>query len=328
VRLLAFTVVAATILSALGPATEVAAQTPRKPTTSDGGLRFGEARTETWQFGVVVTAGAKPCAGVLAALPVPTDWPEQAVTIVKEEKTSHVKGLEYKLLGGGVKQMRVTIPSLAAGAEAKAVLTVQIRRQAILVPSEPESLSLPAKLPANLKDALLPSPYVESGDAKIQALAKEIVSGKEGDWQRAEAICNWVRTNVEYKNGPLKGARQALTDRSGDCEELTALFVALCRANKVPARTVWVPGHCYGEFYLADKSGRGHWLPCQAAGNEPFGSMEEFRPILQKGDNFRVPELSREPQHYVTEFIRAKGGQPAVKFIRQKVTDGPTGQAN
>ena len=52
---------------------------------------------------------------------------------------------------------------------------------------------------------------------------------------------------------------------------------------------VWVPGHCYPEFYLEDAEGRGHWIPCQAAGTRAFGSMPEHRPILQKGDNFRVP---------------------------------------
>ena len=43
----------------------------------------------------------------------------------------------------------------------------------------------------------------------------------------------------------------ALRDGTGDCEELSSLFIALCRAHGIPARTVWVPDHCYPEFYLA-----------------------------------------------------------------------------
>jgi hypothetical protein len=69
-----------------------------------------------------------------------------------------------------------------------------------------------------------------------------------------------------------------------------SLFVALCRAESIPARLVRVPGHCYPEFYLLDRNGKGHWFPCQAAGTRAFGSMPDPRPILQKGDNVLVPE--------------------------------------
>jgi hypothetical protein len=66
---------------------------------------------------------------------------------------------------------------------------------------------------------------------------------------------------------------------------MTSLFVALCRANGIPARTVRVPGHCYPEFYLLERNGKGHWFPCQAAGTRAFGAMPDPRPVLQKGDN-------------------------------------------
>jgi hypothetical protein len=289
------------------------------------GARLGEERTETHRIGVIVTADGGPCTGVLATLPVPMDWPEQSVTVVKEEKSSHVKKLEYKVIGG-VRQMRVTIPSLPAGAEAKALLTLKIQRRALSPPEDADALELPEKLSAELKGYLLPSPYIESTDPKIIALAKELTSGKETAWQRAEAICAWVRANIKYENrdtqqvnASRRGARKTLAEGAGDCEEMTSLFVALCRANKIPARTVIVLGHCYPEFYLVDKSGQGGWLACEAAGDGAFGEVAEFRPILQKGDNFRLPE-KREPQHYVTQFLSTKNGQPSVKFVREKVT--------
>jgi hypothetical protein len=68
--------------------------------------------------------------------------------------------------------------------------------------------------------------------------------------------------------------------------------------------------------------GTGHWFPCQSAGTRAFGSMPERRPILQKGDNFHVPEKS-EPQRYVAEFMRGNvvkgGGRPEVAFVREFV---------
>jgi hypothetical protein len=48
--------------------------------------------------------------------------------------------------------------------------------------------------------------------------------------------------------------------------------------------------------------------------------MPEDRPILQKGDNFRVPG-SREPQRYVQETLSAKhaAAPPEVQFIQKKL---------
>src|SRR5262249_39656437 len=105
---------------------------------------------------------------------------------------------------------------------------------------------------------------------------------------------------------------------TGDCEDISSLFIAMCRASEIPARTVWVPGHCFPEFYLEDKQGNGYWIPCQAAGDRAFGGIGELRPILQKGDNFRVPE-ERERQRYVAEHFRAADakGAPSVRFVRE-----------
>jgi transglutaminase-like putative cysteine protease len=248
------------------------------------------------------------------------DWPEQTVTIVSVEKTTHVKRLEYKTLADGAKQLRVTVPMLPAGAEAKAIVTLRVSRRALSPPADPSLLALPEKLDAKLRGYLTASPSIESTDAKIQSAAKSVTAGKEG-WERAEAIYDWVRANVRYQEGPLKGALQALKDGTGDCEELTSLFIAMCRASKIPARTVWVPGHCYPEFYLVDKAGQGYWIPCQAAGDRSFGGIGELRPILQKGDNFSVPEKPREKVRYVAEFVTGKGGQPSARFIREQVKE-------
>jgi len=107
--------------------------------------------------------------------------------------------------------------------------------------------------------------------------------------------------------------------------ELTSLFIAICRAANIPARTVWVPGHCYPEFYLVDEKDEGHWFPCQAAGSEAFGGIPEHRPILQKGDNFRPPYNRRDHQRYLAEHLTGTptpgGGRPQVKFVRELVSE-------
>jgi transglutaminase-like putative cysteine protease len=173
-----------------------------------------------------------------------------------------------------------------------------------------------------VKIYLGPSPSIESRHKQIRALADELTDPELSDWEQIERFYDYVRENVTYKNGTLKGALQALRDGDGDCEELTSLFIALCRAHGVPARTVWVPDHCYPEFYLVDENEEGHWLPCQAAGDRAFGTIPELRPILQKGDNFKVPE-KKGRQRYVAEFLTGKGGggKPRVRFIRDEIRE-------
>lgn len=279
-----------------------------------------QVQSQLWQVGVTITAAAQ-CNGVEATIPVPTDWPEQDVKIVKEEMSNQVKSVKYRMIDGGVRQMVVTIPKLNAGDSAQAMVKLQVTRRALPAPTDTNLFVIPAKPGKELKKYLGQSPYIEIKDSKIQAAAKEIGTDKELAWEKVEAIYDWVRERVTYQFDPkLKGAATALKDGKGDCEELTSLFVALCRIHKIPARCIWVPDHCYPEFYLEDDQGEGHWFPCQAAGSRAFGTMPDLRPILQKGDNFKVPGRGKALR-YVSEFLEVKavqkGGSPQVKFTRQ-----------
>jgi len=110
------------------------------------------------------------------------------------------------------------------------------------------------------------SPFIETRHVKILAAAKEATAGQTDDWLKAQAIYDWVREHVKYKTGELKGAARALADKEGDTDELVSLFIAMCRAQKIPARTVFELDHCHAEFYLEDAKGKGHWFPCQPAG--------------------------------------------------------------
>jgi hypothetical protein len=177
------------------------------------------------------------------------------------------------------------------------------------------------KMSREIRPFLAPSPKIESRDSKIRSLSKQIVSEHEKAWEKVEAIYDYVREHVKYKEGaPLRGAVSAIKDGTGDCEDMTSLFIALCRAADIPARTVWVPGHCYPEFYLEDDKGAGRWFPCQIAGSREFGGILENRPILQKGDNFKPLQAKGERQRYMAEFLAGSetgGGKPRVKFVRE-----------
>lgn len=289
-------------------------------TPSASGPTLGDVRTQKLRVGVVVTAEGGPCRGIYATMPVPADWPEQKVKVVSEDLSPDVRALRYRTLPGGLKQMIVEIPDLPSGEKAHAIVTFSLDRAAILAPANTASLSIPAKPDRSLRTYLGASPFIETRHPKIVKLAKATGEGLDG-WQKVEAIYDTVREKVEYRNGDLKGAARALADGWGDCEELTCLFIAMARVEGIPARTVWVEGHCYPEFYLVDAEGTGWWLPCQAAGARAFGGMPDQLPILQKGDSFRDPDRPAQTLRYVSEFIRGAavdgGGSPKVSWIRE-----------
>ncbi|MCG8584137.1 MAG: transglutaminase-like domain-containing protein, partial [Pirellulales bacterium] len=302
-----------------------AAQQQLRPRLSPNGPQLADARTQYIQFGIEITAKGGPVHNLVGTVPVPIDWPEQQIRIVDEEQDDEVRKVTYRKLGDTVKQMRVELPRLGAGKTAKVIVTYEIRRHAMTAPGNTSELKIPKTPGRDLRIYLGPSPYIESTHYKIRALAKEVLKGKEDatDWEKVEAIYDWVRDNIKYSKGTLKSSYQAFKDKTGDCEELTSLFIAMCRANKIPARMVWIPGHCYPEFYLEDADGKGHWFPCQAAGGRAFGSMPEWRPILQKGDNFRDPDRRGQKLRYVSTHLsgkkRAGDGSPSVKFIRKNI---------
>lgn len=277
------------------------------------------ATTQRWQVGVKITAVSGPSIDVMAAAPIPTKWPEQQVEVVDQDVSNNVTRIRYRKIGNGAKQLVVDVARLKQGESAHALFTFAITKSFPKLPKDTAQFQRPQKSLIELREYLATSPYIESSHTKIKKLAPTIVQG-DTDWQRVESIYDWVRANVRYVNGELKGALAALEDGTGDCEEMTSLFIALCRANRIPARTVWVPGHCYPEFYLEHPERGGQWFPCQAAGARAFGEMPEKNPILQKGDNFKLPELRkrlRYAQVVLTAANRPGFTQPSVAYICQ-----------
>ena len=307
----------------LGLATSASAQF-KEGGSEPNDTKTGQTQVTRWRTGMTIKASGGACKGLAGYTPIPTDWPEQEVNTVNEEKGGGAQ-ISYETVDGGAKIMTVRVGHLASGDEAKAIVTVEIRRSTILPPEKTDIYSIPdpAKLTRQIRLYLTPSPKIESRDPKIRELAKEIGADQEKAWDHVEAIYDWVRGKIKYQNGPLKGALAALKDGTGDCEEITSLFIAICRAASIPARSVWVPGHCYPEFYLVDENGQGRWFPCQSAGKREFGGISEMRPILQKGDNFRPPKGTKERQRYMAPRIIGTpspgGGKPQYRFIGEVV---------
>jgi hypothetical protein len=293
-----------------------------------GSLQLGKPVVGKFRVGAEITAGKGSCKDVRAMVAIPLECTEQEVRIDHEDFSTEVDLVEYRdVPGGGARQMLITIPFLANGAKATAVVTFDVTTRPVLPTEQTDDLIIPKKIDNDLRRFLQPSPHIEAKHAEIRRVAREVVNELEpdaSDWKKLEALYDYVQDNIKYIEGAAdKSALDTLREGEADCHGRSTLFIALCRAMKTPARVVWVNNHCYAEFYLEDGEGKGTWFPAESAGTRAFGEMPLARTILQKGDNFRVPERPGERLFYATDFLVGKpvgkGGKPSVTYIREQV---------
>ncbi len=129
----------------------------------------------------------------------------------------------------------------------------------------------------DLTEYLSAEPFIESDDPDIRAAADEAVGKAVGARARAEALTRFVNSTVQKKpTVSLPSAREVLRTRIGDCNEHTALFVAMARAAGIPARIAvglaYVRGafyyHAWPEVHIEEGANRGFWLPVDPTFNQ------------------------------------------------------------
>jgi len=124
---------------------------------------------------------------------------------------------------------------------------------------------------------LAPEPFIESDAPEIVGEAELAVRGVTGTRARAERLTRYVNALLEKKpTVSLPSAREVLRTKVGDCNEHTALYVAMARALGLPARIavgmVYVHGafyyHAWPEVYIDSSGSRGQWLPVDPTLNQ------------------------------------------------------------
>lgn len=123
-------------------------------------------------------------------------------------------------------------------------MTLDIRITADLLPGDLDAIeNHPVETPAwisspgDLRFWLRSENRIESNDPEIRKLA--LGAGSVEPVEQVRQLAAILKGTMNYTglgNG-AKGASRALAERSGDCTEFSDLFVALCRARGIPART-------------------------------------------------------------------------------------------
>jgi transglutaminase-like putative cysteine protease len=194
---------------------------------------------------------------------------------------------------------------------------------------------------------LAPEPFLESDDPEIQAEARKAVQGVAGPRAQAERLVRHVAAMLEKKpTVSLPSAREVLRTRVGDCNEHTALYVAMARALGIPARIavglVHLHGafyyHAWAEVYLAGpEAGQGLWLPVDPTLNEfpadathirlARGGLDRQAAILPALGQLQITIVEMEQKPGFTPILvgRADGGFAPIDLpFQRRGAAGPT----
>lgn len=129
----------------------------------------------------------------------------------------------------------------------------------------------------DLAPFLRPEPLIESDDPGILAEAKAATLGVTDPRTMAERLTRRVNGMLDKKpTVSLPSAREVLRTKVGDCNEHTALYVAMARSLGLPARIAvglaYTRGaffyHAWPEVYVDEGRGRGYWLPVDPTFNQ------------------------------------------------------------
>jgi transglutaminase-like putative cysteine protease len=124
---------------------------------------------------------------------------------------------------------------------------------------------------------LAAEPFIESDAPEIREEAEIAVRGVTGARARAEALTRYVNAILQKKPTlSLPSAREVLRTKIGDCNEHTALLVAMARSIRIPARIAvglaFAHGafyyHAWPEVYIEEGERQGLWLPVDPTFNQ------------------------------------------------------------
>ena len=175
-----------------------------------------------------------------------------------------------------VTRLRVRIDGLAGldpsdlqgGGQAESGGTIEVRDSKDLPP---------APAPSGLDAYLRAESFLESDAPEIQAEAQKAAAGAATPRLRAERLTRYVHAIIEKRpTVSLPSALEVLKTKVGDCNEHTALYVAMARSLGLPSRIavgiVYLRGafyyHAWPEVFVAEAPGRGLWLPVDPTLNQ------------------------------------------------------------
>ena len=157
-----------------------------------------------------------------------------------------------------------------------------------------------------LAEFLEPSPFIQSDDPRLAAVAREIVGEETDSWRAARLLAEWVDKEIENEAiASVPSAVDVLLTKQGDCNEHTVLYVALARAVGLPAKTdvglVYKDGffyyHAWPEVYV------GKWVRIDPTFGQEIADATHIK--LTEGELYRWTDILPTIRKLKLEIIQA-----------------------
>ena len=156
---------------------------------------------------------------------------------------------------------------------------------------------------------------IDPTNLNIKIIAQDVVDEAEADnsFLLAKELFIWLKENTGYRihndRGSVQPAAVTFQKKTGDCDDLSFLYISLCRAVGIPARfirgyllsedepgDVLVTPHAWTEVFVGGSMGSNGWIPVECACdcddtkiniNQNFGIENAFhlRLFIDDGSN-------------------------------------------
>ena len=95
----------------------------------------------------------------------------------------------------------------------------------------------------------------------------------------AKELFRWLKQNTDYEthseNNDVQPASLTINKKTGDCDDLTFLYLSLCKSLDIPSRFIRgylisensSVAHVWAEVFVGGNLGDGGWIPVECAGN-------------------------------------------------------------
>lgn len=178
---------------------------------------------------------------------------------------------------------------------------VNVNRPPVMITEKIKFPLAVTDIPDNTRQYLQPTKYIDSDHPSIQGL-EAITGGEDNLWKAVSKIGIWVNNNIGYDLSTIAAdtsqkASWTLQQKTGVCDEITNLFIALNRAQGVPARFVeglaytdktWEP-HGWAEVFFP-----GHgWVPFDITFGQ-YGWIDPYHISMQKSHEAEAASVDME----------------------------------
>ncbi len=152
--------------------------------------------------------------------------------------------------------------------------------------------------------------FIDPSDPNIANIASQVLNraGTNNTFLVAKELFKWLKQYTTYETHPDKDDAQTasytLQCKKGDCDDLSFLYISLCRSLEIPARFIRgflvennnAVRHAWVEVYVGGGLGNDGWIPVECAGisnsieseiHQNFGieNVEHLRVFKDDGSN-------------------------------------------